>query len=419
MISTSSKVNSNANFKESGETTCYSANINGCTVLVYESINDFPADQWNSCVEKNSIFLSLNYLKVVEQSSLPGMKVRYAILSYQNEVKAVLYFQVINLSDAGMGGILNLDEYGGMASSISTRINDLLFSPSGGKSSYIMVCGNMLISGEHGIGAVNDEAFTKAVQCISNIKKLIAQSLGSSARIVAFMVKDFYDTKDQLASAALKKDYFLLNTDPEMIFEVREEWNNFDDYLQALSSKYRLRANNVRAKLGDVEIRELSLEEIMAAENELFELNDQVIRKAPVKLVRPNSGYFINLKKAFGINYNIKAFVLNGKIIAFTSSLWNKNHFEAHYIGLDYALNSEFNLYQNILYSYISDAIDCRSEKLFFGRTALEIKSNTGAKPLPLHCYFRFANRLINTLAKPMVSSTGPRSWIPRDPFKK
>jgi hypothetical protein len=25
----------------------------------------------------------------------------------------------------------------------------------------------------------------------------------------------------------------------------------------------------------------------------------------------------------------------------------------------------------------------------------------------------------LNTLAKPLVSSTGPKEWIPRDPFRK
>ncbi|HMT29026.1 MAG TPA: hypothetical protein PKD91_07090 [Bacteroidia bacterium] len=138
-----------------------------------------------------------------------------------------------------------------------------------------------------------------------------------------------------------------------------------------------------------------------------------------MKLIRPSSGYFVNLKKRFGEYYKIKGFFLGDKMIAFTSAMWNNKHFEAHYIGLDYEFNSEYNLYQNILYSYINDAIVCGSEQLFFGRTALEIKSTVGAKPVPLYCYFRFANRVINTLARPLVSSTGPRNWIPRDPFRK
>lgn len=282
-----------------------------------------------------------------------------------------------------------------------------------------MVCGNLLVSGDHGVAATDKEAFAKALQCITAAKKIIGQSLGSHARLVAFMAKDFYEDKNVQAAPILKKDYFLLNTDPEMIFTVNPEWNNFDDYLAALSSKYRIRANNVKAKLGTVQIKDLSLDEIIEKEQELFLLNDQVIRKAPVKLIRPSPSYFTNLKRNFGDHYNIKAFLLDGQIIAFTSALWNEHHYEAHYIGIDYAYNAEYSLYQNILYSYINDAIFARSSKLFYGRTALEIKSTVGAKPNQLYCYFRFANRVINTLARPLVSSTGPQNWIPRDPFKK
>lgn len=392
---------------------------NGCEVNIYSSIHDVPKGEWATCVKPDNLFLTENYLKTVEESQLPGLQTRYAVIKYHANSRAVLYFQIVNLSDKGLGGILNLDEYGGLASSLSSRINDLLFSPGGDKTSYLMVCGNLLVSGDHGVAATDKEAFAKALQCITAAKKIIGQSLGSHARLVAFMAKDFYEDKNVQAAPILKKDYFLLNTDPEMIFTVNPEWNNFDDYLAALSSKYRIRANNVKAKLGTVQIKDLSLDEIIEKEQELFLLNDQVIRKAPVKLIRPSPSYFTNLKRNFGDHYNIKAFLLGGQIIAFTSALWNEHHYEAHYIGIDYAYNAEYSLYQNILYSYINDAIFARSSKLFYGRTALEIKSTVGAKPNQLYCYFRFANRVINTLARPLVSSTGPQNWIPRDPFKK
>ncbi len=387
-------------------------------VEVFSSVNEVPVAVWNQCLEESNLFLSLNYLGAAERSALPGMQFRYAVIRSGDTPVAVLYFQVVNLSDAGLGGILNLEEYGGLAGSLSTRINDILFSPGKNKESCILVCGNLLVSGEHGVAAVNDEEFKLAIEAINPIKKVIAHSLPSHTRLVAFMVKDFFGHLNTIARPILKKDYFLLNTDPEMIFDVRPEWKHFDDYKAALSSKYRVRTNSVLNKLGEVIIKELSIDEIVNAGNEIFQLNDNVIKKAPVKLARPSESYFINLKKIYGHHYRINGFFLNNKMIAFTSGLWNEAHFEAHYIGLDYQFNQQYCLYQNILYSYIKDAIECRSEKLFFGRTALEIKSTTGARPHDLSCYFRFANRVLNTLAKPLVSSTGPKEWIPRDPFK-
>lgn len=386
---------------------------------VYSSVTAIPAHDWDGLLKKEDIFLSRKYLSVVEKSFLPGLQFRYVILRSGRQPRSILYFQLINLSDEGLGGILDLEEYGGMAAGISAKINNLLFNPGNGRKSYLLVCGNLLVSGNHGVRAAGGEAFAEAIGSIAVLKKHFAFTSDKSCRIVAHMVKDYYHDEDSVAGSILRKDYFLLNTDPEMILERRHEWKTFDDYLANLSSKYRVRANQSLSRLEKVEVRELPLEEIVEREAEIFELNCRVLKKAPVKLVKPSSAYFVNLKKAFGDHYRINGFFIDGNLVAFTSALWNQVHFEAHYIGIDYHFNKEYALYQNILYIYIRDFTECSSEKLFFGRTALEIKSAAGARPHHLSCYFRFANRLVNTLARPLVSSIGPGNWVPRDPFRK
>lgn len=386
---------------------------------LFESIAEVGASDWDACIPESALFLTRKYLQVCEQSNLPGLQFRYLTMKTNDVAKAVAYFQLVNLSDAGLGGILNLEEYGGLAGSLSGRINNILFDPDSGRSSFLLVCGNLLISGNHGIAAVDESSFQAVMGAIVQVKKAIEKSLPFNSRIVGYMVKDFYDGENHLAAPILKKDYFCLNTDPEMIIDIRPEWNSFEDYLDDLSSKYRIRAKNALTKLGPVEIRELSDEEVKANVSRLYELNDNVIRKAPVKLVRPSPDYFLNLKEHYGSNFRVKGFFLEGKMVAFTSAVWSPWHMEAHCIGLDYTLNLQYSLYLNILYTYIKDAIDCKSRRLFFGRTALEIKSTTGARPYDLGCYFRFANRILNTLARPLVSSTGPGQWIPRDPFKR
>lgn len=386
---------------------------------LYESIAGVNSSDWDSCVADSALFLTRKYLKTCEESSLPGLQFRYLTMKLDGVPKAIAYFQLVNLSDAGLGGILNLEEYGGLAGSLSGRINNILFDPDSGRSSFLLVCGNLLISGNHGIAAVDENSFQAVAGAIVQVKKAIERSLPSNSRIVGYMVKDFYEAENLLAAPILKKDYFCLNTDPEMIVDIRPEWTTFEDYLEALSSKYRIRAKNALTKLGPVVIRELSDDEVRSNIGRLYELNDNVIRKAPVKLVRPSAPYFLNLKEQYGPNFRVKGFFLENEMVAFTSAVWSPLHMEAHCIGLDYSLNLQYSLYLNILYTYIKDAIDCKSSRLFFGRTALEIKSTTGARPYDLGCYFRFANRILNSLARPLVSSTGPGQWIPRDPFKR
>lgn len=390
----------------------------GLKCTIFHHIQGVPTDEWNRCLKREDFFLSKKYLDIVEKSGMPGMQYRYVVLYTGGEVKAILYFQMVNLSDEELGGVLDLQEYGGIATGISNRINQLLFHPAKGKTSWLLVSGNLMVSGNHGIRAVNEVAYREAVKAIEPIKRYFVFEMGPRNRMVAFMVKDFYEEENSVASPILSKDYFLLNTDPEMIFEANPQWNDFNDYLNALSSKYRIRANQAIAKMKPVTVRELDAEEVEASNDRIFELNSLVMRKAPVRLTRPGQRYFINMKRGFGKYFRVNGIYLDHKLVAFTSALWNHNHYEAHYIGLDYECNKQCSLYQNMLYLYIRDFIESRSERLYFGRTALEIKSATGARPHQLACYFRFTNRMLNTLARPLVAMTGPGVWVPRDPFK-
>jgi hypothetical protein len=168
----------------------------------------------------------------------------------------------------------------------------------------------------------------------------------------------------------------------------------------------------------DFSIRQLSLDEMINFSDEIKLLYDQVFRKAPVRVIRPGLDYFLNLKTQFKDRFIFKGFFHENKMVAFTSGLHSESHFEAHYIGLDYALNRKFDLYQNILYSYIEDAIVVRASKLYFGRTALEIKSTVGARPHKLSCYILFSGKVLNTMARHITGSLGPGDWTPRSPFK-
>lgn len=106
--------------------------------------------------------------------------------------------------------------------------------------------------------------------------------------------------------------------------------------------------------------------------------------------------------------------------MAFTSGFHvSGGHHEAHFIGIDYSLNTSLQLYQNILYSYIDDAIQMKSKHLYFGRTAMEIKTTVGAKAFPLHSYFRLENKVMNKMAKTILKHIPEQSWIPRNPFKE
>lgn len=86
---------------------------------------------------------------------------------------------------------------------------------------------------------------------------------------------------------------------------------------------------------------------------------------------------------------------------------------------MDYELNKELELYQNILYHFIEVAILKNKKTVNLGRTAGEIKSTVGAKVQELTCYVKPQNTVSKVILRPFISFLQPGEWIPRNPFKE
>jgi hypothetical protein len=91
---------------------------------------------------------------------------------------------------------------------------------------------------------------------------------------------------------------------------------------------------------------------------------------------------------------------------------------EAHFVGLDYEYNTSKGLYQNMLYDFIRQAIEAKSDTLYLGRTALEIKSTVGAEPDLMSLYVKSANPIYQRIVGPIFGNLKQTDWIQRRPFK-
>lgn len=197
------------------------------------------------------------------------------------------------------------------------------------------------------------------------------------------------------------------------------EWKTFDEYLNAMSKKYRNRAKSVVKKGISIERKIFSSEDIKTNGKQIMQLYENVCRKAKFRLSVLTLNYFVEMKKVLGSQFNFVAYYYDNKLIGFKSSFLLKDKVEAHFIGLDYEVNKDVDLYQNILYDYVKEAIAGQAKHLYLGRTASEIKSTVGAKAYELNCFIRHRNPLSNRIIKPFIDFLKPTDWIPRNPFKE
>jgi hypothetical protein len=72
-----------------------------------------------------------------------------------------------------------------------------------------------------------------------------------------------------------------------------------------------------------------------------------------------------------------------------------------------------------MLYNMTEFGIEHQFKKIIFGRTALEIKSSIGAKPVMMSGFIKHQNKIINKYIDKFFTRLEPKvAWQQRHPFK-
>lgn len=356
-----------------------------------------------------SVFLSESYFTALEECNLPGVTFRY-VFTTRGEY---YYFQVISISSSDLDHIINLDPYSKLLKASVQILNSLLFGVKKNKPHYLIVCGNMLVSGDYG------RYIKQGSESLPGIIRDVVQQLEKSGKVIGMISKDYQFPADDLKKVFRKSGFNPFIMDPVMQMNIPKEWKSIDEYAAHLSAKYRLRYNNARKKLSGFQIKDFSSAEIKEFEDTIDTLYRSVQDKSPVQLIRPGADYFLKLAKHLKSNFHFRTYFKGDKMIAFLCGIKDGKHFEAHHIGIDYNYNKSHSIYLNILYEMLSMAIESGAGHISFGRTALEIKTTVGAVPINHLAFLKLNNRLVNGMISPFLPAAPPSDWIARNPFRQ
>ena len=385
---------------------------------VFDSVSMIHEKHWNEIAENKDEFLQLPYLTALENTPPSNMRFHYALI-YDNKIPVALaYFQVLDFTADNFTNLFDeADE--SYFSGIRKHITNHILKNVDKLNMRLLICGNAFVSGEHGFLYTSEIKPIEAFDALADVIYRISRSEKLRGKIAAVLVKDFYKTSVKHAKELEEFKYHDFLVEPNMILKIESVWNTFDDYLNAMSKKYRSRAKGIIKKGNVIERKTFGLEEIKLHSKEIHELYSEVLSKAKFRLATLPLEYFSEMKKKMKESFQITGYFFNEKFVGFKSSFLLKNELEAHFVGIDYSLNKEYELYQNILYDYVKDAIAADKKILHLGRTASEIKSNIGAKAHELTCYARHRNPLSNRIIKPLIDHLQPEEWTPRNPFKE
>ncbi|MCC6369859.1 MAG: hypothetical protein IT236_02515 [Bacteroidia bacterium] len=385
---------------------------------LFEKADSLPLKEWESITKKNTIFLEPSYLKIVERCLHTKLVCRYVIVCRNTKPCGIIYYQVSDFKASVFGDVLSKQD----DLQKSKRINIFEKYIDSNKDETLMrlfTCGNNLVSGEYGY--LFDEAVSteKALALLLEITDVVSKEEKLRGTISAVLIKDFHAPIEPRKFLEREK-YTLFQVEPNLVVQLPESINSLSEYTNLFSKKYRNRAKSIFKSFEGVEVKNMNLQEIVKHENEIYALYENIFDKAKFKLIKLPPNYFSSVKAIFPEKFNVKGFFIGKKLVAFASCfLMPDNSLEAHYIGFDYELNNQYNLYQNILYAMISEAIAGKCQKVNLGRTAAEIKTTVGARAEDLICYIKPQNTISKIIQKPFITALQPSKWTPRNPFKE
>lgn len=367
--------------------------------------------QWNQLVGDTSVFLHSRYIHALGELG-DQLNYRFAWFMREHEMVGIAAFQLTYAeSDDASSNIDGQGVFSRIASKV-LRNRKISFR--------VLVLGNSFATGEHAYRFTSAIENEEQIQLLNEaMRQVKAAEKKAGERISATVIKDFYPEHFQEADRFGNHGFADFFVDPNMILPLKNEWTSFDDYLMALTSKYRTKARAALKRSESLEIRELTVADLNELRDGLHALYNQVYDRADFKLGKLSADCFFNLKETLTDCFTLKGFFLNGQLVGFQSGFFYNGWLDAHFVGIDYEHNYRHAIYQRMLYEYIRMGIESGAERISFGRTAMEIKSTVGAFPVDLKCYIRHRKKAPNTLLKLLFGYVKPSEYHQRIAFKK
>lgn len=374
---------------------------------IYSQTDQLPKN-WNDLAIKN-IFLSTDYLNILEQSSPTNMTCHFIGIFKHQELVGISIAQFIDANQ--------LDSFGNRDKCLKKYLRDFIFK---NFASHVLFIGNNMLTGQN---AFYFSDIIKVSEGLNQLKKasdelkIIFKNRGKKIHLTTF--KDFSETDFKEFPQEIFKDFYSFSIQPNMVFDIKINWKTEQDYIDALIKKYRDQYKRARKKAFEIEKRKLNYDEILDNESVIYELYHHVAKNAPFNTFFLSQNHFSNFKLILKDKFLFYGYFLSNKMIGFNTLIKNGEVMNTYFLGYNAETQRDKMLYLNMLYDMIGYSINKGFKEIVFARTALEIKSSVGAKPENMFGLMEHSNKLINRFMPKIFPYLEPKvEWQERNPFK-
>lgn len=347
------------------------------TIKTANKITEFPVQDWNrvfpSTVENYYFSKTLDELRSLEFSFFYIM-----VYAGPDPVGAATCFTMNFPLDITVKGVFKF------------TLDFLKKMLPGIVSPKMLMCGLPMGLGRIGIADSADK--NKVIKCIYEALDGIAEK--EKAPIIVF--KDFGNEYNELLKPFTKQGFVKIESLPST--EMNVDFKNFDGFLQSLSPVSR---NGLKRKFKKIDGKIKIELEVKPALGEpdlsrVYELYLQTVNLHNDGIEVVPKDFFIKISQ--NMPHEVKYFLwrIEGKIVAFAFCFVFKDLFVDYYLGFDYSLAYEYQLYFIRFRDLMNWCISNKIKKYEMGVTGYEPKRRLNFEFIRLYYYMKHRNRIFN-----------------------
>ncbi|MES2207020.1 MAG: GNAT family N-acetyltransferase [Pseudomonadota bacterium] len=381
---------------------------------IADSLNMLNTEVWKNLTHQCSFFMSADYLKAMEPVLPTNISPRYALIYQENDGVlqpiAAVYVHIIDIHLAHARPEQK-------AMSLWKKPVHLLSKK---VSQRVLTCGNLLTYGQHGIAFAEGIDPKIVWHGVAEVLYRLRQADRLRGKTQFLMIKDLHAPFTEHALHLSRLNYRYLETEPNMVLTLGQDWKSYDDYLASLSSKYRANIRNgVLKPIDEADCVIEQAADLTSLQDQFFTLYQSVQANAAFRPFLLRTEYFSALQRVAGERFRCSLIKRNHTLLGFLISVADGDTSIAYHIGFDRSAAAELPLYFRLLHAGIADALALGCKRISFGRSALEPKAALGAKPETFGVLVRHRQPILNTLLKRLLLGIEHEEAPDRNPFKK
>jgi predicted N-acyltransferase len=360
----------------------------GYRPCVYESIRDADWDEWNALRDsKSDPFMDPRYILAVENSMGDESQFRHVLVRDEEGRPAA----AACLCSFTIDGSLLAEGGARIAAGVINRVAPFLLRVP------LLLCGFPVSAGGSHLRFAPDADRAAVLRILDDIICDFAKT--ARARCIVFKEFEPEQCRDLAPLESLgyrRADSLPMNCAPAGS-------RSFDDYVARVNSARRRTIRRSREKFASSGLKVVHLAGGEGADalftDDVYRLYGAVLDHATVRFERLPAAFFREVARQMPDN-SLFTFIYQGdRVVAFAITLVCEEIFEQMFVGFDYRLNPQCDLYFNLFFESLGAAFARAPRRIHVGQTSDDFKhQKLSAFQVPLSIYVKGCHWLANPL---------------------